>query len=359
MDERQRNALRLMCQGPCRNACVVVDTIEAEASVIDMDSYQAEYRLAELRQTHPERPALLLSLRPLSEELGAGELYVSKPVRIEEFTQTLSEIRRFVNSVSAPAAISAPQPTPALRQGGNGQNHAARLMDNGLDHAYVGSAPDIDPSMPNQVDKAYYDPDRYLQGIVMRAREMARAQHCSVQIRGAWPALTLSADAMLVQVLGTDNRLRPYSVQPDVAVGASLDYIDAPPMQTGQPGVVSLDAFLWKLALLAARGRLPRNTPLDMPIFLRNWPNFTRLTVTPGALNIAALWAARPHTPLSTAQLLGLPQRHVFAFYSAAHALDLAVPMQRAADRLIEPQAPPPLPQQNLLRRILGKLRFS
>lgn len=363
MDERQRNTLSLMCQGPCRNACVVVDAIEAEASVIDMDSYQAVNRLAELRLTHPERPALLLSLRPLSDELRAGELYVAKPVRIEEFTQVLSQIRRFAHPAPAPAAFPAPKPsqphTPVPTQNSNGRNHAARLMDDGLDHAYVGSAPDIDPSMPTQLEKAYYDPERYLQGIVMRARDMARAQHCSVQIRGAWPALTLSADAMLVQVLETDNRLRPYSVQPDVAVGASLDYIDAPPLQAGQPGVVSLDAFLWKLALCAARGRLPRNTPLDVPILLRNWPNFTRLTVTPGALNIAALWAARPHSPLHTAQLLGLPQRHVFAFYSAAHALDLALSMQRAADRLIEPQAPPPAPLQNLLGRILGKLRFG
>ncbi len=366
MDERQRNTLRLMCQGPCRNACVVVDAIEAEASVIDMDSFDAATRLVELRQAHPERPALLLSLRPLSDELRAGELYLAKPVRIEAFTQVLSEIRRIAHPAPAPKPLSPPPTqslmhphTQALTLGSNGRNHAARLMDDGLDHAYVGSAKDIDPGMPSQLDKAYYDPERYLQGIVMRAREMARAQHCSVQIRGAWPALTLSADAMLVQVPETDSRLRPYSVQPDVALGASLDYIDAAPLQLGQPGVVSLDAFLWKLALLAARGRLPRNTPLDVPIFLRNWPNFTRLTVTPGALNIAALWVARPHSPLRTAQLLGLPQRHVFAFYSAAHALDLALPMQRAADRLIEPQAPPPVPQQNLLRRILGKLRFG
>src|SRR3989339_1128315 len=110
MDERQRNTLRLMCQGPCRNACVVVDTIEAEASVIDMDSYQAANRLAELRLTHPERPALLLSLRPLSDELRAGELYVGKPVRIEEFTQVLSEIRRIAHPVPAPAVSPAPGP---------------------------------------------------------------------------------------------------------------------------------------------------------------------------------------------------------------------------------------------------------
>lgn len=365
MDERQCNTLRLMCQGPCRNACVLVQEDEAEVSVLDMDGYQAAHRLAELRMAHPGRPVLLLSLRSLSDELHAGDLFVSKPVRIEEFNQALAELRR----ISQPAIVAASQPEQIerppkqlfhpLTAPANGANRAARLMDGAIDHAYVGSAPDIDPDVPAQLEKAYYDPERYLQGIVMRAREMARAQRCGVLIQGAWPTLTLSADATLVHVLETDSRLRPYCVQPDVAVGASLDCIDAPPMQPGQPGVVSLDAFLWKLALFAARGRMPRNTPLDAPIFLRHWPNFTRLTLTPSALNIAALWAARPHSPLHTAQLLGLPQRHVFAFYSATHALDLAFSMQRAADRMLEPQAPPPVPQQNLLRSILGKLRFG
>lgn len=363
MDERQCNTLRLMCQGPCHNACVLVNEIEAEASVLDMDGYQATSRLAELRQAYPERPALLLSLRALSEELRAGDVYVSKPVRIEEFNQALAELRRICQAAAAPRPERIEHPLSRhfqpLTTPANGANRAARLMDGALDHAYVGSAPDIDPGVPAQLEKAYYDPDRYLQGIVVRAREMARAQRCNVLIRGAWPALTLSADATLVQVLETDSHLRPYCVQPDVAVGASLDCIDAPPMQFGQPGVVSLDVFLWKLALCAARGRLPRNTSLDAPVLLRHWPNFTRLTLTPGALNIAALWAARPHSPLHTAQLLGLPQRHVFAFYSAAHALDLAVSMQRSADRMLAPETPPPMPHQGLLRRILGKLRIK
>jgi hypothetical protein len=371
MDERQCNTLRLMCLGPCRNACVLVSEVEAEAFVVDMDSYQAVNRLGELRKTRPEQPALLLSLRSLSDELAAGDLYVSKPVRIEAFNQALTELRRISQPappppqperLDAPRMPAAIQSLTATENGAisvNGANRAARLMDGGIDHAYVGSAPDIDPNLPEQLEKAYYDPERYLQGIVMRARDLARAQRCGVLIRGAWPALTISADATLVQVLETDSRLRPYCAQPDVALGASLDCIDAPPMEFGQPGVISLDAFLWKLALFAARGRLPRNTPLDAPIMLRHWPNFTRLTLTPGALNIAALWAAGPLSPLHTAQHLGLPQRHVFAFYSAAHALDLAFSMQRAADRRIELPVPPATPQQGLLRRILGKLRFG
>jgi hypothetical protein len=84
-----------------------------------------------------------------------------------------------------------------------------------------------------------------------------------------------------------------------------------------------LDRMLWRAGLETSAGRLPLDTDLRGTVYLKHWPNLTRLQRTPHALRIAALWATRGAGLLETAELLHIPQRHVFAFYNAALALDL------------------------------------
>lgn len=86
---------------------------------------------------------------------------------------------------------------------------------------------------------------------------------------------------------------------------------------------INADALLWNVALWTSKGRLPKGTDPASQVRLRHWPNFTRLTRTPHAMRIAALWAERGAGLGDTARLLGVPQRYVFAVYSAASALGL------------------------------------
>jgi hypothetical protein len=118
-----------------------------------------------------------------------------------------------------------------------------------------------------------------------------------------------------------------------------------------------LDVLLWKLALWASRGRVPVGTDLEWPVFLKHWPNLTRLLEPPHATRIASLWAHQHFSLASSAATLGIPQRYVFAFFSGCAALGLAAPTRRAADVLVEPQAPPPAKDmRGLFRMLLRKL---
>lgn len=83
------------------------------------------------------------------------------------------------------------------------------------------------------------------------------------------------------------------------------------------------DARLWLAGLETAQGRLPQGTDVKQTVYLKHWPNLTRFQITPHALRIAALWATRGGNLIETAEVLKIPQRHVFAFYNAAFALDL------------------------------------
>ena len=119
-----------------------------------------------------------------------------------------------------------------------------------------------------------------------------------------------------------------------------------------------LEALEWDLALWASRGRLPCGTHLDHPIRLHCWPNLTRLAVPPEAMRIASLWSRGSISLRETVRVLGVPQRYVFAFYSACHALGLveqiSLPSALPGSRLAPAQpAPPP---RGLFKRLLGKL---
>ena len=93
----------------------------------------------------------------------------------------------------------------------------------------------------------------------------------------------------------------------------------------GDPDALLLDleAFVWVSSLLTARGRLGRGVDIEQKISLKYWPNLTRLEQFPHIMRIAALWNQRPASALDIAKALSIPQRYVFAFHTAANALNL------------------------------------
>jgi len=84
-----------------------------------------------------------------------------------------------------------------------------------------------------------------------------------------------------------------------------------------------VDAFIWLTALLSSRGRLPEGTDLRQLVRLGQWSHLTRLTPTPHSLKTVALWSAGETSLHDTPARLGIPQRYVFAFYSAALAVGM------------------------------------
>lgn len=116
-----------------------------------------------------------------------------------------------------------------------------------------------------------------------------------------------------------------------------------------------VENFLWLAALAAARGRVPVGTDLHAPVGLKHWPNFTRLEPIPHAMRIAALWLEQPTGLLETAARLHIPQRYVFAFYSAAHAIGL-VTVDKTSSVSVNAKAGKSVPTQQEHRSFLGKL---
>ena len=132
-----------------------------------------------------------------------------------------------------------------------------------------------------------------------------------------------------------------------------------PPLEPGMHGWPweTLDAFLWKVALWTYRGRLPAETQVDKRVYLIHWPNLTRLHPVPEAMRIAALWSEQPMTLGYTATTLGVPQRYVFAFYSAAHTIGLAGQAQRETDYLFQESPAYQKGKGRLMSAMIARLR--
>jgi hypothetical protein len=369
MDQRQRNALRVLFSSQCHNRYVLMEEESSEICILDLDVFGGERLWQEFRQRHPERPLILVSLKPRSENDDLT-LFVQKPIPVAQLiaaieqqvrrldpntpTPTEDEIRKTPtgetdSGVDTTADQEPPKPVSTTRR-------VASLMSDSQERAFVGTAPDIDPDDPTQLARIYYNPDHYLQGHIQQALNLAVRYNKNVTVEGPWPAIDLAIETRTIWVDAGDRQLRPYCTIPDATREVPLLTHDELRPYTGRHSY-SVAAFLWQLALWASRGRLPAGTSLTQPIYLRHWPNFTRLQVTPHALAIAALWSKQPRSLIDTSRSLKIPQRYVFAFYSATKALQLAGETRRAVDTLLQPPNVQRSNRRGVLVRLLDRLR--
>lgn len=284
MDLRRRHLLELILTEPISDICVIVGDARADAAIIDMDSFGARDLLNTQRRRHPGRPLVLIAADHLPDDVVQDDSFLAKPVVAEEL---LTAIRM----ISARVFLSQVESSSTLVH-----------------------------------DATYYDPDTYLQGVLLHARHQALTRNRAVYVEGPWPAIMLFPSTATALVPGGLEALAPFMSRSGLAGQARVTFAPAPLFSPHHPDSFPMDTLIWGVTLAASDGRLPVGTPLDCLCSLLSWPNFPRLATVPGALAVAALWAREPHPLLQTASVLDLPREHVFSFYSAVSALGLLAP---------------------------------
>lgn len=371
MDSRSLYAFELFLSRIGPNACQISGEESADVAFIDLDNELGAYLLEGHRLLYPSRPLIVSARRP---PMGNDPLTIEvvKPVGLSAFSAALKQVRRLLpgdatTAPAAPAEPARPATPPALdsRQPSADPISLLRQIEERLSTFYVGSMPDVDLDDLAARSAIYYTPEHFLQGVIARAIAHAREIQRPVRIddpNGA--ALYLDPRSGIAYQARSANALRALAQLPTRGT-VSLSRVessDAPALESlaGR----SLEALEWDVALWASRGRVPVGTHLDHPVRLLAWPNLTRLAVPPEAMRIAGLWSKGGISLRDTVRLLGVPQRYVFAFYSACLALghveQLSSPGAVAVARhnalavgTIEAGAPP---MRGLFKRILGKL---
>ncbi|MDD3328838.1 MAG: hypothetical protein PHW25_17285 [Zoogloea sp.] len=371
MDSRSLYAFELFLSRIGPNACQISGEESADVAFIDLDNELGAYLLEGHRLLYPSRPLIVSARRPPT---GSDPLTIEvvKPVGLSAFSAALEQVRRLLPGSATPAPAAPAEPArpaapPALdsRQPSADPISLLRQIEERLSTFYVGSMPDVDLDDLAARSAIYYTPEQFLQGVIARAIAHAREIQRPVRIddpNGA--ALYLDPRSGLAYQARSANALRALAQLPTRGT-VSLSRVessDAPALESlaGR----SLEALEWDVALWASRGRVPVGTHLDHPVRLLAWPNLTRLAVPPEAMRIAGLWSKGGISLRDTVRLLGVPQRYVFAFYSACLALghveQLSSPGAVAVARhnalavgTVEAGAPP---MRGLFKRILGKL---
>ncbi|EIC30608.1 MULTISPECIES: hypothetical protein [Methylomicrobium] len=379
MDERSRKIMMMFLQGPCRGKVVVIDDDDSDVDIFDGDMPASKKLLSEHLGTAREKPTIVLSLQDFNHE---GVLQVRKPVKTDDMLSVLNEAKiqlaDFARKKAEKQAVLAvaetkqndefePQPLKTYvmdrdERGKISKHRTAMRFDEKGFQAYIGSLSDIDVNDPAQFANASYDPKDYFQGYIQSAFMVCRAKGQIMQLQSGWKPIMIFPHTHEVWLDADDPQLRAFagirlnqsstskmSISPvngqTMGLGGSLDKFQ------------SMDAFLWKLACWTSKGRYPRMIDYTRPVYLKCWPNFTRLLITPHALRIAALLMQGPRTLPNVAQVLDVKPQYVFVFASAACALGLMSQAKREADNLVQPPEVKATKGQGLLSRIMNKLR--
>ncbi|MEY3219090.1 MAG: hypothetical protein RIT27_447 [Pseudomonadota bacterium] len=358
------------------NNFVLSSEENADACIFDFDSLHAKERWHTYRKHYPHLPAIILSLH---DNVPEKQFFIKKPAELDQFINVLHKLEKVViqNRRSLPIKNDLPPPKEELilriRSSEKKSLHQAnktfgneqlKTLSNYAESSVCGFESDINPQDEQAVLKVSYERSRRLQGLIEKSLETAKNSGCVNRLKGTMGELLLDPLNQRVLCGVKEQTLNSLMLLPakNLAIETQLlspnqakEYIKTSNIPFHYE---KLDAFLWKVAILTAHGRVPTGTDLNAPVILMRWANFTRLMITPYALQINALWSDSPYSLIETAALLKIPQRYVFSLYSAMFALNLACvtsnisPHKKRTLSTISPE------KRGLFQRLLAKLSF-
>lgn len=361
MDPRSYDTMTAFLSEQCQGIAEVVDAEAADVDILDADFPTAGDILAERRAQSPNRPLILLSLERLRIE---NTFFVQKPVMPDALIETLTQLRptELIPAESEPQTppvealetlpAELPPPAESKRQHTVAYGH------------FLNDLTAIDYDDPDQIELAAYDPKRFFLGFVQSAFKAVQAEGRALQLQSMWKPMFLFPETQRIWLDADDKQLRLLAGMEQSKILSSnvtLMPFDVESVIAGKAddGFQDMEAFLWKLTLWTCKGRYPQGLDMKRPVYLKHWPNFTRLMLIPEGMRIAALLAQGPRAPLDIIKLLRIRAEYVFAFVSACHSIGILAQTTRHADELVTPAAPKDSQKQSLLRKILQKLRVG
>lgn len=377
MDARAHAALDLAFQKLGKGCATLAEPANAEGFIFNMDVFDAHTRWQHYRTKFPEHPTIIVSMKDPGME---GTVYVAKPLSMPNLIQAIAQLRTGSNKARNTVTPKGNSATKIAGRGNSGLYKYGKpvlvpltpviheLNEHKGYEEYCGTARDVDLSDKHERSKIFYNPEGSLQGVLETAWRQAMAKDnaviLAIKIDEIWESITLLSGIDKVVTTMDDKQLCYLCTSPLYCVATRLLYPNASKTrELEQQALVSshsgaMESFFWKIALWTAHGRLPEDTKVMQPVRLKRWPNFTRLVVTPGALSMAALLNDKAMPLALLAKVMGLPQRYIFSFYSAARSLKLIVTESANAqpDSIQQKRNQQHL-HHNLFGRILQKLK--
>jgi hypothetical protein len=317
---------------------------EADVSLIDMDCRVAAKIFKDQRLRFPDRILVLLAEKPQREFLS-NTVYLLKPVATETLVEVLERAAAFLASKNKRLA-------PCLEASGPfAIQNLRRFVSPDGDRsfkAFFASLKVDAASQPAHIEVGRYSAWRYLQGYLQAACETALQKGSAMRMETGWKPITILPDSQEVWLDADEDELQEFCSLPidsvpktDPTGGPTAMSLTLASNRVGKAGhepagrAFPMDAVLWKAAVWAANGRLTEDVDLLGPIFMRRWPNFTRLLPIPHGLRIAAVLADYPRSLLEIIDILAIEPGHAFDFFNAARAIGIVGQSRRKSEVLM------------------------
>ena len=349
-------------------SCEIVDEHPNAINIIDIDDYRGKEAWESLESAHA--PVIVLGREPLDIDNG---VLLQKPFRPKQLLAAIeslaADVRQQVttrfqadkqeshddNSTMANIEQPVTATDPAEKKGLS--HNAASSLNEREVFAHVGTSADVDLNDPHAVAEVQYDPDQFLASRMLELIELATSKHKIIRIGCCDVAFYIDPHQRCIHTLVKERNLRTFGALPldnahfNFRKGAML------PANIKSHGLsLGYEAFVWRMILASSRGRLPVNTDLDQRFMLRRWPNLTRLMLFPHATQISAIWVSSAKSIRELIELLGIPQRYVFAFFAATHLMGYLRPADAIDGRTEKPASKPKHKHRGLFRRLLKTL---
>lgn len=383
-NQRMRNTFAMVFDGPAKGVCKLADAGKADVVVVDADHVGAREEWDAYRRRHPHCAAIAITAGGVT--LPEIDEVIVKPLKVDVFIAAVKRLAAQLREEGKTAApgeekLSPPAPAPERTitevrpQGPAPEGETRQLPSMRLaagessppvpaaqkDYSDVcGKAADIDWEDECQVASVQLPVRRYLlEKLVQAAAESGRRNRpVAVALKGNPLAVFFNAPKRAGSRL-SDELLQRLCKTTYPAEALEMREIDAAAPENEGLALIGHDAMLWKIAAWTYQGRLPEELHPGKRVYLRHWPNLTRLLELPHALRIAAVMVDQPIAMARVAEALRIPQRHVFAFCGCAHATGLLGQAKRAADHVFEPPVAPaePVVERRRLGRIMRYLK--
>ena len=375
MDERTQKTMLMYFQGSCKGAAVIVEEIDAEADIIDIDTLIGKEVLKKLGKRINSRPLIVLSKDPLKLE---NVFHIEKPVRLVRILAVFNEARKVIEEglekVISETEIETELETKVIAKENKKSIFKTQKIKNIFKYkpamplnethssVFIGLMTEINFNDEAEVLKAYYSPKDYYQGYVAAAFKVSKSKDRVIQLNSNWKSLLIFPHSNEIWLDANDKQLRAIAaVEMNKATGVKLTLtaanLELVMVKKKSEYFDDMDAFIWKLAIWTSRGRYPQVIDIKSPIYLEHPPNFSRVIITPHALQIAALLVEEPRTMLNVSEVLNIKPQYVFVFVSGAYALGLIRQSIKKSNKVIVHPTPILKKKQGMLNRILSQLR--
>ena len=397
------DALELMLKGPGKGRYTLQTGTDPKIALVDVDGPDGQSEWQRFSRQHPKLAGIVLSVtQPNDDNLN----YVKKPIHVDELLKAMRLVVKegqtyksrsvygksestapakphkpdgdkvphlsatFIdlstgNAVHNPVVSEPIKPSTATREVPLFEDkrpaHAATLsMDSEKVIQCCGKAEDLVFDDKRPPVEAFWEREGQLLEILKNAAYQSYRYRTPVEVSGLQRPLFFfpNSTALVGLADGTLRSMCVMTLKPRSVAAKQVNMAHIRQVLKDIPmeyQALSQETLFWKLTLWSARGRLPVGMNPRQAYELSRWPNMTRLLLPPNAMPIAAYLFQFPDSALGTCSALGLEQRFVFSFFSAAHEVGLLNASEEAASTHTLPQ---PAKQRGIFQRILGRIGF-